>query len=141
MSAAGRAGYLWDSDVCVDLLNRRRAEPLVRLLRETRDDGIAISAVTYGEVYEGVLFSAMPAIAARRWEQVSRIFQVLDFTPEIAVVWADIRGKLRRSGMRVPDNDLMIAATAILFDLTLVTRNVRHFERLIDIRLTDASDL
>jgi predicted nucleic acid-binding protein len=41
-----------------------------------------------------------------------------------------IRGQLRRDGNLVGDMDLLIASTAIAHDLTLVTRNRRHFERI-----------
>ena len=42
---------------------------------------------------------------------------------------------LRRQGQLIPDLDLLIAATALAHDLTLVTRNRHHFERIPDLRL------
>jgi tRNA(fMet)-specific endonuclease VapC len=38
--------------------------------------------------------------------------------------------KLERSGVRLEDFDLFIAATALAHDLTLVTNNIKHFERI-----------
>jgi predicted nucleic acid-binding protein len=43
-------------------------------------------------------------------------------------IWA--RAALRQQGLLIPDMDLLIAATALEHDLTLVTRNQRHFVRL-----------
>jgi predicted nucleic acid-binding protein len=39
----------------------------------------------------------------------------------------------------IPDVDLLIAATALEEDLTLVTRNTRHFERIPDLKLYQPS--
>jgi predicted nucleic acid-binding protein len=44
--------------------------------------------------------------------------------------FALIRGNLRNRGELIGDPDIMIAATGLHHNLTLVTRNVRHFERI-----------
>ncbi len=49
--------------------------------------------------------------------------------------FARIRGGLRRSGQLIGDPDLLIAATALHYDLTLVTRNVKDFQRTPGLRL------
>lgn len=49
--------------------------------------------------------------------------------------FARIRGELRRQGLGIPDADLLIACTALAHDLTLVTRNFRHFERVPALRI------
>lgn len=49
------------------------------------------------------------------------------------------RTLLRRQGQRIPDLDLLIAATALAHDLTLVTRHRRHFDRIPDVRLYQGS--
>ena len=46
-----------------------------------------------------------------------------------------MRAFLRRQGQLIPDLDLLIAATALAHDLTLVTRNRRHFSRILSLRL------
>lgn len=48
--------------------------------------------------------------------------------------FAFIRADLRRRGQLIPDLDLLIAATALHHDLTLLTRNVRHFDRIPELR-------
>jgi tRNA(fMet)-specific endonuclease VapC len=49
--------------------------------------------------------------------------------------FARIRGQLRRQGLTVQDPDLLIAATALTHQLTLVTRNLRHFRRIPDLMI------
>ena len=50
-------------------------------------------------------------------------------------VFARIRADLRRQGQLIPDLDLLIAATAIHHEITLLTRNVRHFARIPGLKL------
>jgi tRNA(fMet)-specific endonuclease VapC len=117
--------YLLDSDVCVDALRKKRNpgnNPLERLLRE----GAAISVVSYGEVLEGVLYSRDAVADRRKWIAFLVGVAVLDVTQGIADVWAGLRGSLRMSGLRLPDNDLIIASTALYFEMTLVTGNARY---------------
>jgi predicted nucleic acid-binding protein len=58
---------------------------------------------------------------------------------DIMTRFARIRGDLRRQGQSIGDLDLLIAATAIHHDLTLVTRNVRHYARIPDLKLHQPS--
>lgn len=46
-----------------------------------------------------------------------------------------VRNYLRRRGQLIPDFDLLIASTALQHDLTLLTRNTRHFARIPNLRL------
>lgn len=85
--------------------------------------------ITYGEVMEGVLYSRQRALDLQRWNAFLDAFDIINVTADIADVWAELRGRLRRSGATVPDNDLLIAATALTFGMTLVTGNTRHFGR------------
>jgi predicted nucleic acid-binding protein len=49
--------------------------------------------------------------------------------------FAHIRGALRRTGNIISDLDILIAATAIQHNLTLVTRNIKDFERIPDLNI------
>ena len=48
---------------------------------------------------------------------------------EVSMVAADLTAQLRRSGRSLDWADLFIAATALVHGLIVVTRNVRHFDR------------
>lgn len=60
---------------------------------------------------------------------------VLDVTPAVARVYAESKAALRKQGNLIEDFDLLIGATAIAYNLTLITNNVSHFERIPDIML------
>lgn len=53
--------------------------------------------------------------------------------------FAQIRGDLRAEGLLIGDFDTLIAATALENDLTLITHNTRHFERVPELRLYRAN--
>jgi tRNA(fMet)-specific endonuclease VapC len=67
--------------------------------------------------------------------QFLRWVNVLPLTKSIVKYFALTRGELRRNGNIIGDADLFIAATAIHHDLILVTRNVRHFQRVPGLKL------
>jgi tRNA(fMet)-specific endonuclease VapC len=99
------------------------------MLRAIRPEGLAISVISYGEVLEGALYSRERLANVQKWRAFVAGVDVVDVTLAVADVWADLRGALRSKGNVIPDNDLLIAATAIRFGMTLVSRNVRHFAR------------
>jgi predicted nucleic acid-binding protein len=119
--------YLLDSDVCIEALRLRRLPDAV--LREGPVSA-AISVIAYGEVHEGVIYSAQRTLALQRWRAFLSGMTVLGLTIEIAELWADLRGDLGLRGLRLEDNDLIIAATAMHSGLVLMTGNQRHFSRI-----------
>jgi len=100
------SSYLIDTDWLVDYLaGRRIAVDLFSRLDDTRR---AISIVTCGVLASMALRGISERIVQR---------------------FARIRGDLRLRGLLIPDADLLIAATAVHHDLTLVIRNLKHFTR------------
>ena len=55
---------------------------------------------------------------------------VIGLDEETAQIFGRERGRLRTAGMMIGDFDLLIGATALQYDLTLLTNNRRHFERI-----------
>jgi tRNA(fMet)-specific endonuclease VapC len=107
----------------------------VRLLTDLRADGLAISLVTYGELYEGIYYGRDPSAQELGFQQFLRRVEVLPLTRRIMRRFARVRGELRSQGLLIPDPDLLIGATALHHDLTLVTGNRRHFARIPGLRL------
>ena len=107
------------------------------LLARLRPDGLTISAMTYAEVLEGVLFGRQRDYAQSQWNLFLAGVTVLALDEPIASRFASIRGGLRAAGNIIPDADIWIAATAIEHDLTLVTGNRRHFDRVPGLRILE----
>ena len=75
-------------------------------------------------------YGSQPKHYERVFYQFLRGVTVLSVTRGVAKRFAVIRGHLRQQGQLLPQPDLLIAATAMHHNLTLVTRNTRHFQRL-----------
>ncbi|MHB8578184.1 MAG: type II toxin-antitoxin system VapC family toxin [Dehalococcoidia bacterium] len=131
--------HLVDSDRIIDwLLGRRDA---IQLLAQLLPDGLAISVISLGEVYEGVYYGRDPAANERNLLRLLESFVLLDVTPGVARHYALLRGELRRQGLLIPDPDLLIASTALEHNLTLVTRNLRHFNRVPGLQIHPAQPM
>lgn len=125
--------YLIDTDWVADWLHGQPAT--VTTLTQLREQGLAISVITYGEIYEGVYYGRQPQQAEKAFRQFLRGVSVLPLTRPTMRQFARLRGELRRQGRIIPDADLLIASTALNHDLTLLTRNRAHFERVKDLSL------
>ena len=129
--------YLVDADWLIDAaIGRPRAQDL---LERVSDEGLAVSIIAVAEVYEGAFGTPDPEATLTGLRDFLGDFTILPVTDPIVAHFARMRAALRQQGQLIPDMDLLIAATAITDDLTLITRNVRHFARLPDLRLYQPS--
>ena len=129
--------YLIDSAWVVDWLAGRTIA--IGLLTTLSTEGFAISLITFGEIFEGIYYGTDPEQAEAGFRNFLRDVPVLPLNQSIMQRFARIHGDLRRRGLLIPGPDILIAATAIEHDLTLVTRNVRHFDRVPGLKLYQAS--
>ncbi len=129
--------YLVDSDYVADYLG---AHPhAIRLLSSFAKYDLAISLITYGEIYEGIHFGRDPQKTTDVFQRFLRSVVILPPTQPIMQYFARIRGELRRTGKIIGDFDILIAATAIHHNLTLVTRNIKDYERIPNLNIYKAS--
>ncbi len=111
------------------------------MIRAIRPEGLAISVVVYGEVMNGILHSDNQLVDLNPWRSFLAGVDILDFTLPLAEAWAQIRGDLRKEQQMLPDNDLMIAATAMRFGMCLVSHNLKDFGRIagLDLLVPDSA--
>ena len=120
--------YLIDTDWLIDaLLGVPRA---VTTLERLSDDDLGISIVSYGELFEGAVGSPDPHERLAHYRDFLDRFTTIPLSDPVMERFARTRRELRTTGRLIPDLDLLIGATAVTHDLTLVTRNLRHFERI-----------
>lgn len=127
--------YLVDTDVVASYLNGR--PEAVTLLQHLLPQGLALSAISYSELYEGLIYGREPAQQIAGFRRFLHGVRVLDVSRRVARQYGRVRGSLRQQGQLLPAPDLLIGATALAYDLVLVTRNVRHFQRIPGLRLYD----
>jgi toxin FitB len=121
--------YLLDTNVVSELRRKRPHGAVLAWLESVSDADIHLSAVTIGELQGGVEMTREqnPGKAAEieAWlEQVAETYNVLAMDAPAFRCWARLLH--RRSDHLI--EDAMIAATAEVHNLTVVTRNVRDFE-------------
>lgn len=125
--------YLVDTDVVVSYLNGR--PDAIALLRRLLPDGLALSAISYGELYEGIVYGRDPERQRTGFRRFLHAVRVLNVNQRVARHFGHVRGALRQQGYLLPAPDLLIGATALAYDLTLVTHNLRHFQRIPGLRI------
>lgn len=120
--------YLVDTDWVIDAL--ADISTAMAPLRRLAPDGIAVSMVSFGELYDGAYGSRVPRMEIARIQLFLSSYPIINLSDAIMGEFARTRTLLRSQGMLIPDMDLLIAATAVEHNLTLLTRNVRHFQRI-----------
>ena len=121
--------YLIDTDQVIEHLKGKRA--IVEQINRYAPDGLAISLITYGEIYEGILFGRNPKQHSQGFVNFLKIpVRILLPNQVIMRRFAQLRGQLRQTGQIIGDFDILIAATALHYDLTLMTHNRKHFSRI-----------
>jgi tRNA(fMet)-specific endonuclease VapC len=129
--------YLVDSNIVVDhLLDVPTASAL---LEQLALEGIAISIVTYMEAFQGVEQSSDLEIAREKFKTFLAGVLILPLSFAVAERCARLRKTLKHQNKRVNSRalDLIIAATALEYDLTLVTENSKDFDDIPDLALSN----
>jgi predicted nucleic acid-binding protein len=128
--------YLFDTDAISELLRPRPLQAYVEWLGTIPREDQYTSAVTVGELYKGAYRSRRKGHHLTNIdERVLPAVTVLPYDVATARAFGEIRAKLEEAGTILADADLQIAATAIHHDLELVTGNLRHFERIPNLRI------
>jgi predicted nucleic acid-binding protein len=100
-----------------------------RALRVDRlPDRSAVSVVTIGELHAGVLAAKDVETRARRLATLDLLAEisVVSIDEDVAVAWARLRALLAEKGRRVNVNDAWIAATAMTYQLPVVTQDADY---------------
>ena len=111
-----------------DLLSSRESKSCLH-------KGSGSPAVSLAEVYEGVFYSRDPIADEASLNNFLDGVNVLGIDKEVTRIFGRERGRLRRLHKTIGDFDLIIAATALRYDLTLLTNNRRHFELVETLRI------
>ena len=127
---------LLDTNVLVAILrgNKKVAERFSRNLGE-----MAIPAMVVGELHFGAAKSGNPAKNRRLVQALLGALPVMHTTDAIMELFGEQKAVLssRGGGESVEDADVLIAATALAYDATLVTGNNRHFAKFEGLRIED----
>jgi predicted nucleic acid-binding protein len=127
--------YLFDTDILSNLLRRSPSPSLLRRMALTPVGDQATSSITLGEMYYGArrLADGGNVLVGRIEARLLPNLAILPFDFPAARLYGEIRADLERAGTPIGDADMRIAAIAKANDLTVITNNTRHFERVEDL--------
>lgn len=125
--------YLLDTNIAIYVIKRRPIDALEVFNRHAGQ--IALSAISQAELFHGVEKSSIPAQNLRVLEDFCSRLTIVDYGQRAAAHYGDIRADLERKGTPIGVNDLHIAGQARSEGLTLVTNNMKEFERVEGLRL------
>jgi tRNA(fMet)-specific endonuclease VapC len=127
--------YCFDTDVLSAAIRRYPPLALVRRLAAMPAAQQHTTAITVGELLYGVAKTPRAELVGRVRTLVESAITVLPFDATAAAAYASLRAGLERAGQPLDDPDLRIASIALARDMTLVTGNTRHFDRVPGLRV------
>jgi len=126
--------YLLDTNICI-YIRQKRPEEVLRRFRKLRPGEAALSVITYGELLYGAAKSAQRITAIERLHEVVQLLPALPLPEAAAEAYGSIRAELEAKGKMIGNNDLWIAAHAVVAGLTLVTNNESEFRRVSGLKI------
>jgi predicted nucleic acid-binding protein len=128
-------GLILDSSVVI--ASERRGETVERLIERvvgvTGDQEAALSAIGLTELIHGLYRAQTPAVRLCRQsflDELLRDLTVYPYTKETAMLAGKLDGEQQSKGIVIPFGDLLIGATALSLGFSVLTENLRHFQKI-----------
>ena len=125
--------HLLDTDTCIDVLRQRPG--MVQRLSQIAPIDCAVSMISVYELFCGLAKAQDPAKERQKVERLIAAIIELPLDRAGAEAAANLRAQLERQGTPIGPYDLLIAGQALAGGLTLVTNNVREFQRVSGLKL------
>ena len=123
-----------DSDVCIEIL-RGNVEVIER--RRNVDDEVATTWITAAELAYGAEKSRDPERNVTLVTELLATLPIVGLDRTAALEFGRRKAKLKRTGMRIADADLLIAAITLANGASVITGNRKHYERIEGLRTED----
>lgn len=126
--------YLIDTNCLSELTRLRPDANVIEWFSSHEETKMYLSVISLGELVKGI--DRLPDSAKKdklnNWIQhnLKSRFQnrILPISESIAIQWGSIQAKMKNQGTPLPAIDALIAATAFVHNLAIVTRNTKDFE-------------
>jgi tRNA(fMet)-specific endonuclease VapC len=129
--------YLLDTNVCIHLLNKDGSLEFIQKFAVRPATNFKLCSIVKSELYYGANKSSKRPQNLEKLEQFFQQFESLPFNDLCAKFAGEIRSQLTTLGIPIGSNDLLIAAVALAYDLTLITHNTREFSRVDGLKYED----
>lgn len=127
--------YLLDTDTII--FNLKENAAIRKNLLFHINDPIKISVITLMELYYGAYKSQKVTGNLAKVKTIEQSIEIIPVGVESVEIFGMLKSKLEKTGSRLDDFDLIIAACALAHNLTLVTNNEKHFQRIEGLKLTN----
>lgn len=128
--------YLLDTNICIYLI-KKKPFTLLQEFNQYSLGEIGISVITVAELQYGVQKSRRPAQNQRALTQFLLPLTVVEFDYQATLRYGQIRAELEAAGTPIGPLDTLIAAHALSLDVTLVTNDIKEFERVPDLKVVN----
>jgi tRNA(fMet)-specific endonuclease VapC len=129
-----KAQYMLDTNICIYIAKNKPLSVLEHFKR-LQVNQIVMSVITYGELFTGAEKSQTRQATLNKLERLTQIIPVISMSSEVGEFYGRIRAELEFKGKIIGNNDLWIAAHALEQNLTLVSNNLKEFNRIPDLLL------
>ncbi len=122
-----------DSDILIYFLKGKKE--VVSEVLSIPTDELYITRINYTELYYGAYNSSRVNQNLEKIEPFLKNFKILEFDENSSLFFAKLKARLKKEGNIIADIDLMIASICIANKQELFTNNVRHFERIKELKI------
>jgi len=124
-----------DSDILIYFLKGKKE--VVEILSSIPMDNLYITRINSTELLYGAYNSDRVEKNLKIIEPFLKNFKILEFDENSALVFAKEKARLKKHGNIIADMDLMIASITIKNNCSLLTNNIKHFDRIQNLQLED----
>jgi len=130
--------YMLDTNICIYLI-KQKPEKVLRHFKAHSVGDIGISSITLAELRYGVERSQQVQKNRQALEEFTLPLEIAAFDEAAAEVYGSVRAGLEQAGTPVGSMDMLIGAHALSLGVTLVTNNLREFEKIKNLKVVDWS--
>ncbi len=125
--------YILDSDILIYFLKGERK--IVDKVLSLSKKNLYITIINYTELLYGIYNSTNISQNKEKILPFLDSFKILQFDKKSSEIFAKLKSKLKKEGKIIADMDLMIASITISNNATLFTNNLKHFERIKNLKI------
>jgi tRNA(fMet)-specific endonuclease VapC len=120
--------YLLDTDTLIYFLKGNAS--VLAHFKANRNLPKAFSVVTYGELIYGCHKSQRMNENLAKVRHLAEIYPVIEVTRPVMECFGELKASLGSAGTSVDDFDLLIGCTALTMNYSMVTNNVKHYQKI-----------
>ena len=123
--------FIFDTDIYTNVIRKVPSETLINRLKKVPRRDQFTTTITIGEVYYGIMKVSDKTKLLKLFEDVLLPrATILSFDFSAAKKYGEIRSLLEKQGTPLAHADLQIASIALSMNMTLITGNLKHFQRI-----------